>query len=322
MLTVSFAPLILVNIGLVTNPWILILLFVISGIGMAGIGMGIMHDALHGSYSGNRKVNRIMGYTMNLIGANANVWKIKHNVLHHTYTNINEADDDINAPFFLRFSPNDKRYWVHRFQHVYAWFFYGLSTLLWVTYADFKRLVKYKEMGFVSGKNEFSREIINIIGWKMLYYSYALIIPLIVVPLSPWIIILAFVIMHFITGLSISTVFQTAHIMPSSEFPLPDENGIIGSDWTLHQMATTSNYAPSSRIFSWMIGGLNFQIEHHLFPNICHVHYRKISGIVEKTAAEFGIPYYSRKTFMAAVWDHIKMLRQLGRPSPALSIAG
>jgi linoleoyl-CoA desaturase len=255
-----------------------------------------------------------MGYTMNLIGANANVWKIKHNVLHHTFTNIDEADDDINAPFFLRFTPHAKKYWVHRFQHIYVWFFYGLSTLLWVTTSDFKRLAKYRKMGFFTGKNEYSREFIKIAGWKLLYYSYSLILPLIMVPLAPWIIILAFVMKHFITGISISTVFQTAHVMPSSEFPLPDENGLIANDWTIHQFATTSNFAPKSRILSWIIGGLNFQIEHHIFPNICHVHYKKISGIVAETANEFGIPYNTRRTFVAAIWDHIKMLRQLGKP--------
>jgi len=285
----------------------------LSGLGMAGIGMGVMHDAIHGSYSKNARVNEYMGYTMNLIGANATIWKIQHNVLHHTYTNINEADDDISAPFFLRFSPHAKRYWLHKFQHIYIWFFYGFSTISWITVKDFIRISRYSKIGFFSGKNEVKIEVIKVVGWKLLYYSYALVVPLCMVSLSPWIIILAFLSMHFITGLCISMVFQTAHVMPSIEFPLPDKNGLIASDWSTHQLATTCNYSPRSELFSWFIGGLNYQIEHHLFPNICHVHYKKLSRIVADTAKEYGIPYNSRKTFISAIGDHIKMLRQLGR---------
>lgn len=313
MLSLFFLPLITVNTGLVTTPFALISLYVLSGLGMAGIGMGVMHDAIHGSYSKNRKVNKYMGYTMNLIGANASVWRVQHNVLHHNYTNIDEADDDLNAPFFLRFSPHAKRYWMHRFQHFYIWFFYGLSTLSWVTTKDFIRLKRYKDKGFFGGKNEYRNELLKLVGWKLLYYSYALVLPLIMVPLAPWIIVLAFVIMHFITGLSISTVFQTAHVMPSTAFPLPDENGLIANNWTIHQLATTSNYAPGSRLFSWLIGGLNFQVEHHLLPNVCHVHYRKLSPIVADTAKEYGIPYHTKKTFLGAIRDHTMMLRQLGK---------
>ena len=313
MLSLFFIPMIIVNSGIISSPILLFVLYMLSGLGMAGIGMGVMHDAIHGSYSKNARVNEYVGYTMNLIGANATIWKIQHNVLHHTYTNINEADDDISAPFFLRFSPHAKRYWLHKFQHIYIWFFYGFSTISWITVKDFIRISRYSKIGFFSGKNEVKIEVIKVIGWKLLYYSYALVVPLFMVSLSPWIIILAFLSMHFITGLCISMVFQTAHVMPSIEFPLPDKNGLIASDWSTHQLATTCNYSPRSELFSWFIGGLNYQIEHHLFPNICHVHYKKLSRIVADTAKEYGIPYNSRKTFISAIGDHIKMLRQLGR---------
>ncbi|UII26840.1 acyl-CoA desaturase [Fulvivirga maritima] len=313
MISLFFVPLIIVNTGLVTSLWMLIAMYVLASFGMSGIGMGVMHDAIHGAYSRNRKINKYMGYTMNLIGANASIWKIQHNVLHHTYTNIEEADDDINAPFFLRFSPHAKRYKVHRFQHLYIWFFYGLSTLSWITVKDFIRLHRYRKMGFFGSKTEYRRQIAKVIAWKLVYYSYVLVLPMIMVPLAPWTILLAFFIMHFITGLAITTVFQTAHVMPSTAFPLPDENGIIASDWSIHQLATTSNFSPKSRFFSWLIGGLNFQIEHHLLPNICHVHYKKLSKIVAETAKEYGIPYHTKRTFVAAIWDHVKMLRQLGK---------
>ncbi|WP_114749160.1 fatty acid desaturase family protein [Pleomorphovibrio marinus] len=313
MLSLLFIPILILNLGVVDNPWVLFGLYLTSGLGMAGVGMGVMHDAIHGSYSKSRTVNKYLGYTMNLIGANANVWKVQHNVLHHTYTNIDHADDDINAPFFLRFSPNAKRYWLHKFQHLYIWIFYGLSTVSWITTKDFIRIKRYHRLGFFNGKGELNREIVKIVLWKALYFSYTLVLPLIMVPLPAWMVILAFLSMHVITGLSISLVFQTAHIMPDTSFPKPDEDGIMENDWAVHQLLTTTNFAPRSRFFSWLIGGLNFQVEHHLLPNICHVHYPKLSKIVSQTAKEFELPYYVKKNFAVALRDHVKMLYTLGR---------
>ena len=313
MLGLFFIPLFILNSGIVSSPLVLFILYIISGLGMAGIGMGVMHDAIHGSYSKNRNINKFLGYTMNLIGGSATVWKIQHNVLHHTYTNIHEADDDINMPSFLRFSPNAKKYWWHRFQHIYIWFFYGMSTISWVTAKDFIRLRRYQKMGFFKRKNELQKETLKIIGWKVLYYSYTLVLPIFMVSLAPWLIILAFVTMHFITGICLSLVFQTAHIIRSTEFPLPDQHGVVENDWWKHQLVTTSNYAPGSIFFSWLIGGLNYQIEHHLLPHICHIHYSQLSPIVARTAKEFGITYLTKKTFAAAILDHVTMLRELGK---------
>jgi len=312
MLSVFFVPLITINTGIVSNPLVLFVLYITSGLGMAGIGMGIMHDAIHGSYSKNRRVNQFMGYSMNLIGANVNTWKIQHNVLHHTYTNIDEVDDDIGTPFFLRFSPHAKKYRIHRFQHFYIWFFYALSTISWITLKDFVRVFRYRKLGFFSGKNQVIKEVTQVTAWKLLYYSYALILPLIMVPLAPWIVIVAFLCMHFVTGIVISIVFQTAHVMPNVEYPLPDANGNMSDEWAIHQLATTTNFAPQNRLLFWLIGGLNYQVEHHLMPNVCHIHYKKLSHIVAETAKEYGIPYNIKKTFGSALGDHIRMLRQLG----------
>ncbi|MDX1545105.1 MAG: acyl-CoA desaturase [Christiangramia sp.] len=313
MLALFFIPLIIINTGIIASPILLFLLYITSGLGMSGIGMGIMHDAIHGSYSKHKKLNKILGLSFNLIGANATVWKIQHNVLHHTYPNIDGADDDINQPFFLRFSPNTKRLGLHRFQFLYVWFFYCLSTVSWITAKDFVKITRFKNMGFLNKKNEFKKELVKVIAWKLLYFSYALILPLIMVPQAAWVVILAFISMHLVTGLLISTVFQVAHIIPDTDYPMPDTKNRIKGDWHAHQLATTSNFSPKSKVFSWLIGGLNYQVEHHLFPNICHVHYRQISKIVEDTAREFGIPYHSKKTFIGAIADHTKMLRLLGK---------
>ncbi|MDP5171161.1 MAG: acyl-CoA desaturase [Bacteroidia bacterium] len=313
MLSLLFLPIIVLCTGLVADPLLLFTLYIISGLGMAGVGMGVMHDAIHGSYSKNRRINKLMGYSINLLGSNASVWRIQHNVLHHTYTNINHGDDDINPPFFLRFSPHAKLYWIHRFQHVYVWLFYGLATVSWITVKDFIRISRYKKMGFYKKEGEYAKEMVNIIIWKIIYYAYALALPIIMVPLPAWMVVLAFFTMHFVTGFCISIIFQSAHILSDTEFPEPNEEGTITSEWIAHQLATTSNFAPRSKYFSWLIGGLNYQIEHHLFPNVCHVHYKKLSKIVSETAKEFDTPYLVKENFLLALWDHTKMLRQLGR---------
>ncbi|MCM4152423.1 acyl-CoA desaturase [Arenibacter sp. N53] len=320
MLALFFLPLIILASGLATTVWLLFSLYILSGLGMAGIGMGVMHDAIHGSYSKNKRINTLLGYSFNLIGANATVWKIQHNVLHHTYTNIDHADDDLNAPFFLRFSPHAKHYWIHQYQHIYIWFFYGISTLSWITTKDFVRLKRYKNMGFLDKKHEYVKKLISMTAWKVFYYSYALILPMIMLPFSWWVILLAFLSMHFVTGLLVSIVFQIAHIMPVNEFPLPDDQGVINDNWYGHQFATTSNFSPNSNLIFWLIGGLNYQVEHHVLPDVCHVHYKKLTKIVSETAKEFGMPYHVKKSIVLAIWDHMKMLRLLGKKEEVIAI--
>jgi len=316
MVSLLLIPLITISTGFVTTIPGLFGLYLVSGVGMAGVGLGVMHDANHGAYSRHPKVNKLLGLTMNLIGANAYIWKIQHNMLHHTYTNIEGSDEDIAMPFFLRFSPHDKKHWLNQYQHIYAWFFYGLSTLSWITIKDFVNLQHFRNVGLIKSHKEYRKELIKLTGWKLFYYAFALVLPIIMVPLSAWLVLAAFLGMHFLTGLFITMVFQTAHVMPGTEYPLPDENGVIANDWTLHQMVTTTNYAPDNRFLFWWVGGLNFQVEHHLLPHVCHVHYKNLAPIVKETAREYGIPYNSSPTFRAALRDHARMLRQLGTMSP------
>ncbi|MFC4722172.1 fatty acid desaturase family protein [Geojedonia litorea] len=313
MLALFFIPIILLSTGLISSVWLLFTLYIISGLGMSGIGMGVMHDAIHGSYSKHKHINTLLGYTFNLIGANAAVWKIQHNVLHHTYTNIDQADDDLNAPFFLRFSPHAKHYWLHQFQHIYIWFFYGISTISWITTKDFVRIKRYKAIGFFNKKYEYQTTLLSMLSWKLLYYTYALVLPMLMVPQAWWVVLLAFISMHFITGLLVSIVFQIAHIMPTNSFPLPNEKGMIKANWHQHQLATTTNFGPKSKLLFWLVGGLNYQIEHHLLPDVCHIHYKNITGIVGETAKEFGMPYHVKKSVYHAILDHVKMLRWLGQ---------
>lgn len=317
MLAIYLVPFILMLTGVITNPWLIALCWVIMGIGMAGIGMGIMHDANHGAYSKNETINKIVGKVIILVGGFAANWRIQHNVLHHSYTNIHGYDEDISAPAgLLRFSPNAEHKKAHRFQHLYAWFFYGLLTISWSTNKDFTQIIRYKKLGLTDTQNrKFGSLLTELILDKLIYYGFILVLPLIFIDLPWWHTVLMIVLMHFTAGLILSTVFQLAHVIPDTNFPVADEDFNVANAWTVHQLETTGNFAPKSRLLNWFVGGLNFQVEHHLFPNICHVHYRKISAIVRQTAQEFGITYNSEPSFFKALSNHVKMLKLLGKPA-------
>jgi linoleoyl-CoA desaturase len=310
MLALYFVPFIL-SLTVVESKAVFLLLWVIMGIGSAGIGLSVMHDANHGAYSSNKRVNEIMGYCLNVIGGCASYWKIQHNVLHHTYTNIQGFDEDISRVKILRFSPNAEKRKIHRYQHYYAWFLYSLMTLAWVTIKEFSQLFEFRDRGILKNKAEFNKMLVEVVLTKALYYGYILVLPMLILPFSPWFILLAFLITHLVAGFILSCVFQPAHVMPDCEYPMPDDEGNIENNWAVHQLLTTANYANKSRIFSWYAGGLNFQIEHHLFPHICHIHYKKIAPIVRKTAEEFNLPYHSEKTVLSALASHTRMLKML-----------
>ena len=314
MLMLFFVPYAASISGIFKSVWPHFILWGIMGFGMSGIGLSVMHDANHSAYSRNRKINWYLGYLLNLIGGYAANWQIQHNTLHHGYTNIEGYDEDIDPGKVLRLSPGKPRYPIHRFQHLYAWFLYGLMTFTWVINKDFGQLNRYRKEGLLKLQSKsYNRLLSELILSKILYYAYIVVIPIIVIPIAWWWVPILFFGMHFIGGLTLAVVFQTAHVVPSSEYPEPDKDGNMQNNWAIHQMLTTANFSPKSRIFSWYIGGLNYQIEHHLFPNICHVHYRKIASIVKQTSQEFGIPYNVQPNFAKAVWSHGKMLRQLCR---------
>ncbi|MEZ5008345.1 MAG: acyl-CoA desaturase [Chitinophagales bacterium] len=312
MISLYFVPYAFLLSGLITNPWIMILMWLIMGMGMSGIGLSIMHDANHGSYSKNKHVNKVLSYILELMGGSSRNWRIQHNKLHHTYTNVEGMDVDIKERGILRFSPHQKRRKVHRLQFIYAWLLYGIMSLYWVTAKDFLQMVSFKKQGHIAGK-EYRKLVAEIILGKIFYYAYALVLPMVLLPFSPWLVFLGFFAMHFVAGFVLTCIFQTAHVMTSTEYPLPDENGEFENNWAIHQLKTTTNYAPKSTFFSWFVGGLNYQVEHHLFPNICHVHYKKISKIVQQTANEYNVPYNFKKSFASAMWEHTKMLYILGK---------
>ncbi len=316
MLSLYLIPFILMMAGWISTPGGVLLAFIIMGTGKAGVGMGVMHDANHGSFSSNHRINRILGSSMYLLGGFPVNWRYQHNVMHHGFTNIDGHDEDIDPGKVMRISPHKPLLKFHRFQHIYGWFLYGLMTVSWVTTKDFDQLKRYRmENVKLNTPYNYRQLFMILVLAKALYYSLFFVLPILLLPVSWYWVILGFFLMHFTSGLILTTVFQTAHVVPSSMYPVPDDQGSLENSWAVHQLYTTSDFSPGSWLVTWYTGGLNYQIEHHLFPNISHVHYPRIARIVRAMAAKHGLPYHVQPGFLSAVVEHARMLKKLGNPA-------
>jgi len=300
-------------------PWYVQLIFtLIMGVGMAGIGMNVMHDANHGSYSSKTWLNKIMGSSMYLLAGNVNNWQVQHNVLHHTYTNIHGHDEDLEAGRIIRFSEKAPWLKIHRFQHYYSIFLYGLLTFNWALTTDIKQMRRYIKRGLSYGKFQSPvKQWTILVITKIIYVMIWIVLP-ILMGITWWKVLIGFFVMHYVAGLILSVVFQLAHIVEDTQNPEPNELGEMENTWAIHQLYTTANFAPKNRIVNWFTGGLNHQIEHHIFPNISHVHYKKLSEIVKQTAREHNLPYHEFKTMRGAIAAHFKHLKELGMQPAAV----
>lgn len=291
-----------------------LLLSGLLGFVLACIGFNVMHDACHGSYSRKRWVNELLGLTLNALGSNAFIWKQKHNVIHHTYTNIDGVDDDIAKSPVIRECSTQPWAPIHRIQHLYLPLMYSVSSLLWVFLTDF---IKYLSRKVYRTPLQPMKLNDHIIFWasKVLYVVFYIFIPILCVGWQGW--LAGFLAMHAVMGFTLSIVFQLAHVVEETEFEtVAQEDKVIENEWAIHQIKTTANFSPGNKIVSWFAGGLNYQIEHHLFPRISHVHYPAISKIVKAKCAEYGLPYHSIPTMMLAVRSHFRLMKAMGvRPA-------
>ena len=282
------------------------------GLSMAAVGFNVQHDAGHQAYSDRRWVNKLMAMTLDLLGGSSYVWARKHNSIHHSYTNITDHDDDIDLGFLGRLSPHQKRLKFHRLQHYYLWAIYGLVSIKWQLVTDFRNVI----IGRL-GEHRLPRpkgwDLLTFIGGKAVFFSLALVVPLLLHPL--WMVAACYAAISFVQGVVLSVVFQLAHCVEEADFPLPREDtGRMEKTWAVHQLETTVDFARGSRLLSWFVGGLNFQVEHHLFPQICHVHYAALSKLVEEACREFRLKYAAHESLRAAIGSHFRWLRRMGRP--------
>jgi len=284
---------------------------VLLGMVVAGIGFNIMHDGAHGSFSQHKWLNKAAAFTLNVFGGSSFMWNVKHNVIHHAYTNIDGVDDDIDIQPWLRMSSTQPKLAMHRYQHVYFWFLYSLLYILWVFVLDYQKYFKRK-VGGMPLKKMGAADHIVFWTFKLFFIFLFVAIPIYMVGFISWLV--GFLIFTLVAGFVLSIVFQLAHTVEHTHFPVPhEETGKLDDEWAIHQLKTTANFAPKNRLISWFVGGLNFQIEHHLFPKISHVHYSKIRKIIKQACAEYDIPYIEYPKLRQAVVSHASFLKQMGR---------
>ena len=252
-----------------------------------------------------------MAFSLNLMGGSSFIWKIKHNIIHHSFTNIDGVDDDIDIRPLMRMNNQQPRYWFHRFQHVYCVILYGMTYFSWIFYMDYAKYFKQR-IGDIAMRKMSVAEHFGFWFSKVMNVTLFLIVPIFFVGWADTLI--GYSIVLFVTGLLIAVVFQLAHIVTGTTFPQPDiETAKIEQEWALHQVNTTANFATHNKFISWMVGGLNFQVEHHLFPRISHVHYPAISQMVRDTCNEFNVRYIEFPTMLSAIKAHVQHLKELGR---------
>jgi len=293
--------------------WMVVPLAISVGLAMAAVGFNIQHDGGHGAYSQRAWVNRAMALSMDAIGASSYVWNWKHNVVHHTYVNIAEVDSDIELGVWGRLAPSQPWRPVYRFQHLYLWPLYSFLALKWLFVDDFRDLAT-GSVGTQAMPRPKPVRLAGILSMKLVFVGLALVLPLLLKPVAG--VALGFGVALLTLGFVTSIVFQLAHIVDDAEFPVPDaQSQRMEQDWAVHQLQTTVDFARKSRVLTWFLGGLNFQIEHHLFPKICHLHYPALAPIVEATCAEFGVRYRAYPTAFGALKAHAAWLKEMGAPT-------
>jgi len=284
---------------------------------IAGIGFGIQHDANHGAYSASPLVNRILERTLDLLGASSYMWRWKHNVFHHTYTNLGGSDHDIDLAPFARLAPAQPWRRAYRFQHIYMWAIYGFTAFHMHLFEDFLNLWRGRV-----GRHPFPRprgaRMVEVFTSKLVLLGWGVAIPLL---FHAWWVVLAFyAATWFAVGVVLGVVFQVAHCYDGAEFPEPNPDTCrVDEAWARHQVKTTANFSPGGRLITWYVGGLNYQIEHHLFPKVCHVHYPQLAALVRQVCAEHAVDYTCFPSFVAAVASHGRWLRRMGSDPEAVA---
>jgi len=295
------------------TPGVLMCVFeciVLGGL-TAAIGFNIMHDGAHGSFSKYPAMNKAAAVTLGFLGGSHFMWDVKHNMIHHAYTNIDGVDDDIDARPFLRMAPTQKKHKLYRYQHLYFWFFYGWLHAFWILFSDFKKYFARK-VGDIPLKKMKFKDHFWFWTYKAVSFSLFFVIPSLMVGFWPT--MLGFAILTFFAGVVLSIVFQLAHTVEHTHFPMPDEvTAKMEDEWAIHQIKTTANFATRNRVISWLVGGLNFQVEHHLFPKISHIHYPAINKIVKQVCLEFKVEYIEYPRMRQAVASHVMFLKRMGR---------
>jgi linoleoyl-CoA desaturase len=305
-------------LGLGLTGWGGLVLCLLIGAGMAGMGFAMAHDGQHGAMSERPFLNRLAGLTFDVMGVSGYFWRLTHNRIHHMFTNMPGLDEDIAVTPLVRMSPARPRHAIHRFQHIFAFPIYALLTLSWVVMKDYLYLLR-RRMGPFEPVPTPRSIVATVLAGKLVNYTWTIVIPCLVLRPTVGQFFAGYLAVHLTASLILSVVFQLAHHVEATTYPIP-VGGRSEDTWAVHQLRTTSNFARDNRFLGWYLGGLNFQVEHHLFPNICSIHYKALSPIVEACARRHGLPYHSAPSMWAALCSHTRRLKELG--APVRSFAG
>jgi linoleoyl-CoA desaturase len=300
-----------------TSAWLAIACAGVLVVAVTAVATCVMHDANHGSLTRSPRLNRLIGYSADLLGASSWMWRVTHNNLHHGNTNVDGVDNDISQAPWARLAPSQPwRRW-HRFQHLYMWFLYGLLTIKWLVFGDFANLLRGRVGGQPLARRPRRRDVALLIAGKVAHLTWAIGIPLL---LHPWWVVAAFYLAcAWLVGLTLAIIFQLAHCVDNAEFIAADAPR-RGDAFELHQLRTTVDVDTRVRGLRWLMGGLNHQIEHHLLPRLPHTLYPSVARRLRAACAARGLPYHVHPTVLAALRSHARWLRQMGRPPVATAI--
>jgi linoleoyl-CoA desaturase len=296
--------------------WVAVPLAMLLGVATAGIGFNIMHDGGHEAYSSSRAVNRITASMLDLIGSSSYLWRWRHGIFHHTYVNITGLDADIDQGGLRRMTQYQPWHPLHRWQHLYVWPLYAVMAVKWQLYDDFHETLAGRIATHPVPRPR-GWDLAVFVGGKLVFLSLAFGIPLLIHPW--WVVVIYYIVVSSVLSVLLSVVFQIAHCVDNASFPPPPVGSVqLDKEWAVHQVETTVDFSRRSRIAAWLLGGLNFQVEHHLFPRISHVHYPALSKVVEDACREFGVRYTEHKTFWHGIASHYRWLRQMGSGPSAI----
>jgi linoleoyl-CoA desaturase len=307
LMVASWTTLIFLSPGI----WLGLLCLVGLAAGATLTAFCVQHDANHGAYFTKRRYNHLMGWTADaLLGFSSYAWRVKHNVAHHTYTNVDDYDDDISQVPFARFMPQQKARPWYRLQHYYIWPLYTLMVLRWQTAGDVAAFVR-GSIGRSPIRTPKRWDLVGLVAGKVIFIGWALVVPMLVYPW--WGVLGAYVLFAMIMGLITATTFQLAHCVEEADFASVEELSGPKRVWAVHEVETTVDFCPRNPVLTWVLGGLNYQIEHHLFPRVPHTHYARIAEIVKRNSEKHGVRYTTQPSLWFALRSHFRHLRTMGR---------
>jgi linoleoyl-CoA desaturase len=318
-----------VAIGLIALSWALLLFgpsgVLLTALAFAGLILGailtgfcIQHDANHGASFRAKRYNHLLGWSADaLLGVSSYAWRVRHNVAHHTYTNIDGHDGDITQMPIARLVPAQPAKPWYRFQYLYIWPLYSFMGLRLQTMGDFAAL-RGSTIGSSTLHAPRRGDLAAFIAGKLTFVTWALVIPLFFYPW--WIVALSFLGVSLALSLTMVIVFQLAHCVEEAASPSPEELRLHPQIWAVHQVESTVDFCPRNPVLTWLLGGLNFQIEHHLFPRVPHTHYPQIARIVRRSAEKHGVRYTVQASFRDAIGSHARHLRSMGAQGLAVEI--